>query len=148
MDAIRSADAGGLATVEAIVREAYAVYTPRIGKPAGPVLADYAALIAGGHVHVLDSDGTIVGVLVLLDEPDALLLEVIAVAPTAQGRGFGRRLIAFAEAAAGDAGHDVLRLYTNEVMTESQALYRRLGFVETHRAVEDGYRRIHMRKAL
>ena len=31
-------------------------------------------------------------------------------------------------------------------MTENIALYLRLGFAETHRAVEDGYERVFMRK--
>ena len=148
MDVIRQADAGDLAAVEGIVREAYAVYTPRIGKVAGPVLADYAALIAAGLVRVLESDGAVVGVLVLVEEPDGMLLDNVAVAAAAQGRGFGRRLIAFAEAAARDAGHADLRLYTNEAMTENLALYTRLGFVETHRAEAAGYRRVYMRKPL
>ena len=41
-----------------------------------------------------------------------------------------------------------LRLYTNVAMTENLAMYRHLGFVETHRAVEDGYHRVHLRYRL
>jgi hypothetical protein len=41
-----------------------------------------------------------------------------------------------------------VHLYTNIVMTENLALYTRLGFEETHRADEDGYRRVFMRKRL
>jgi hypothetical protein len=39
-------------------------------------------------------------------------------------------------------------LYTNEAMVENLRLYRRLGFVETDRRVEDGYRRVFFRKSL
>ncbi len=39
-------------------------------------------------------------------------------------------------------------LYTNEAMVENLRLYPRLGFVETGRRVEDGYRRVFFRKSL
>jgi hypothetical protein len=57
-------------------------------------------------------------------------------------------LLEFAERAALDAGYGAVRLHTNEAMTENIALYGRIGFIETHRAEEKGYRRVHMRKAL
>ena len=42
---IRPADAADLPAVERIVRAAYTMYIARIGKPPGPMLDDYAALI-------------------------------------------------------------------------------------------------------
>ena len=33
-------------------------------------------------------------------------------------------------------------------MTENLAMYAHLGFVETHRAVENGYHRVHLRCSL
>lgn len=54
----------------------------------------------------------------------------------------------FAERMARAAGSQAIRLYTNEVMTENAALYGRLGYVERHRAVQNGFRRIIMRKDL
>ena len=57
-------------------------------------------------------------------------------------------LIAFAERIARDRGLGAIRLYTNEAMTENIALYRRLGFVETGRREEAGFRRVYMAKAL
>jgi hypothetical protein len=50
--------------VEAIVESAYALYVPRIGRKPGPMRDDYAALIRAKRVHVLDSEGMIVGILV------------------------------------------------------------------------------------
>jgi hypothetical protein len=37
---------------------------------------------------------------------------------------------------------------THEAMTENQAIYARLGYVEIERQSEDGYRRIYMEKPL
>jgi len=135
--------------IEQVVNGAYAVYIPRIGKPPGPMLDDYAQLIAAGAVSVLEEPaGTVAAIVVLSPKPDHLLLDNIAVRPERQGRGLGRRLIEFAEAEARRRGFAELRLYTHEKMVENIAIYRRLGFVETGRAEEAGYDRVFMRKPL
>ena len=137
-----------LAAVEAIVRSAYAPYVLLIGREPGPMLDDYAALIGQGHVYVLFDEGGISGIIVLIPEERAMLLDNVAVRPDAQGRGHGRTLIGFAERMARERGLGAIRLYTNEAMTENVALYGRMGFVETHRAEERGFRRVYMTKRL
>ena len=127
---------------------AYGHYVARNGKTPGPMLDDYAALIADQRVHVLEEDGQLVGLIVLIPEPDAMLLDNVAVSPEAQGRGFGVKLIGFAEQSARDARLLAIRLYTQEIMTENIALYTKLGFVETHRAREKGLDRVYMTKTL
>ena len=135
--------------VEAIVHEAYEPYVERIGKPPGPMLDDYAALIDDGAVSVFEEpSGTIAAILVLLPKPDHLLLDNIAVRKYRQGQGLGRRLIAFAEAEARRVGFAELRLYTHVMMTENIALYTRLGFAETGRGRDAGYDRVFMTKRL
>ena len=132
--------------VEAIVAAAYTPYIARIGKPPGPMLDDYAALIGAGAVRVLEDEGNVAAILVLLPKPDHLLLDNIAVRPDRQGQGLGRRLIEFAETEAARLGYRELRLYTHEKMTENIALYKRFGFVETGRGHEAGYDRVFMTK--
>jgi ribosomal protein S18 acetylase RimI-like enzyme len=148
MQCIRPARMEDLAVIEALVRLAYAPYVPRIGRQPAPMQDDYAALIQKGQAHVLDADGRVQGALVLIPEQDAMLLDNIAVLPEAQGKGFGRRLLDFAENTAREAGFHAIRLYTNEAMTENIALYSRIGYTETHRIEENGLRRVYMRKAL
>ena len=147
---IRRAAPADRATVEAIVGAAYTKYIERIGQPPGPMLDDYAALIAAGAVSVMEEPetGAVAGILVLLPQPDHLLLDNIAVRPDRQGRGIGRRLIAFAEDAALRLALPELRLYTHATMTENIALYRRLGFIETGRGHDAGYDRVFMTKRL
>ena len=129
------------------MRGAYGIYVARIGKPPGPMLDDYAALVDRGVVSVLnDTDGAVVAIIVLLPQLDHLLLDNIAVAPGHQGRGLGRRLVAFAEAEAARLGCREIRLYTHQLMTENIALYARLGFVETGRGHAAGYDRVFMTK--
>ena len=146
--AIRPALAADAPTVARIVHDAYAGYIPRMGRPPGPMLDDYPAQVAAGTVSVLEDGGVIVGIIVLHDEADHLLLENIAVAPDRHGQGIGRRLIAFAEAEARRRGHAEIRLYTHVTMVENQALYARLGFAETHRSLQAGFERVFMRKPL
>jgi ribosomal protein S18 acetylase RimI-like enzyme len=146
---IRRAKPEDRAAVEAIVRDAYSIYVERIGKPPGPMLDDYGALITDGAVTVLeDPDAAIAAIIVLLANPDHLLLDNIAVRPDRQGQGLGRQLIAFAEAEARRLGLAELRLYTHATMTENITLYTRLGFVETGRGHEAGYDRVFMTKRL
>jgi len=110
--------------------------------------ADYETLVAAGDVWVADADGRVVGVLVIRASGDALELENVAVDPAAQGLGHGRALVSFAESRARELGLEAVELYTNEAMVENLRLYPRLGFVETERRVEDGYRRVYFRKTL
>jgi ribosomal protein S18 acetylase RimI-like enzyme len=145
---IRSAHPRDQAAVERIVREAYSLYLGRMDKPPGPMLDDYAALIAAGSVSVVEDGDTLVAIIVLIAKPDHLLLDNIAVHPDRQGTGLGRRLIAFAEAEARRYGFVELRLYTHVTMVENIALYTRLGFVETGRRHEAGYDRVFMTKRL
>jgi ribosomal protein S18 acetylase RimI-like enzyme len=146
---IRCARPADRAAIERIVRAAYGLYVERIGKPPGPMLDDYTALISDGRVSVLEeADRTMAAIIVLLPEPDHLQLDNIAVRPDRQGQGLGRRLIAFAEEQARRLGHSEVRLYTHEKMTENIALYTRLGFVETGRGQKAGYDRVFMTKRL
>lgn len=145
---IRLACPQDLGAVEAIVEAAYSGYIPRIGQKPGPMLEDYSALIDERCVHVLVTGNEIAGILVLLPDDGAMLLDNVAIHPDRQGHGYGRALIAFAERIARERGFKAIRLYTNEAMTENIGLYERLGFVETHRGEEKGFRRVYMTKVL
>jgi len=136
-----------VADIEQIVAAAYRPYIARIGRPPAPMTADYAALVAAGAADVL-LDDTPAGVLVTVAEPDHLLIENVAVAPWAQGRGHGRRLLDYAEQRARSHGLTELRLYTNALMTENLALYPRLGYRETGRHTDNGFDRVYFTKAL
>jgi GNAT superfamily N-acetyltransferase len=133
--------------IRAVVEAAYSPYLPRIGLAPAPVAADYCAIVAAGDAWVGVSGRRVVGVLVIRPAGDALQLENVAVEPAFQGRGYGRALIAFAERRARELGLPGVN-YTNEAMVENLRLYPRLGFVETGRRVEDGYRRVFFRKSL
>jgi ribosomal protein S18 acetylase RimI-like enzyme len=143
---LRRATDDDVPALAALAEAAYAVYVPRIGRPPMPMVADYATVVHDHEAWVLDGGGRLAGLLILLPQPDHLLIENVAIAPDHQHRGLGRRLLAFAEQRAAAHGQDEVRLYTNAAMTENQRLYVRLGYEETHRAGDGGFRRVFYRK--
>lgn len=112
------------------------------------MLADHATLLKEATVWVAEHEQSTVGFIVVRELPGHLLVESIAVMPSEQSRGVGAALLSRAERVAVDAGLGEVRLYTNEVMTENIAYYGRRGYVETHRATDDGYRRVFFTKTL
>jgi GNAT superfamily N-acetyltransferase len=143
---IRRAIAADVPALTALAVAAYRHYVPRIGREPAPMTADYAASL--GRTWVSEVEGTVAGLLVLLPHPDHLLLDNIAVCPEHQGGGVGAALMRFAEDQAVGLGLPEVRLYTNEAMTENLAYYRRRGYVETHRAEQDGFYRVFFTKTL
>src|SRR5512140_3295023 len=111
---IRLAESGEQQAVAELVNAAYTKYIERIGRKPLPMLADYAALIEKGVVYVIPGNGGIEAVLVIYPEDNALLIENIAVHPSAQKHGLGQVLMAFAEQQAREKQLTEVRLYTNE----------------------------------
>src|SRR4051812_45687583 len=132
MSEIRLAGEADRTAVEEVVAAAYTPWVAVIGGRPRPLDADYAALIADQRGHVVGDDG-VDGLIVLLPEADALLVENVAVRPALHGRGIGRRLLGYAEDEARRLGLPALRLYTHEKMGSNLRLYQRLGYVETGR---------------
>ncbi|WP_092506546.1 GNAT family N-acetyltransferase [Agrococcus jejuensis] len=110
--------------------------------------ADAAELAASGDVTLAWRGDALVGMIVMRMQADAVHVGTVAVAPSEQGSGLGSRLLALAEQRAVDAGTPVVRLFTNARMTENLAYYPRRGYVDTHRATDDGFDRVFFEKRL
>jgi ribosomal protein S18 acetylase RimI-like enzyme len=145
---VRRASLADVPALYLVVHEAYLLYVPRIGRMPAPMTADYSAAVRSGQAWVALADGEIAGLIVLVVYQGYLLIENIAVLPSAQRRGIGARLLTLAEDEARAHGLGEIRLYTNEGMTENLAYYPRRGYVETHRAEEEGFRRVFFSKQL
>lgn len=141
---IRLATAEDVPQVKAVTDAAYRHYIDRIGRAPRPMTADHGGYVAAGLVYVTGSP--VSGVLVLLPGEGHLMLESIAVHPDAQGTGTGRALLGFTERRAVELGLPEVRLYTNALMWENQALYERVGYSVTERGVEGPYDLVHYRK--
>jgi ribosomal protein S18 acetylase RimI-like enzyme len=142
----RKAILSDLASIQEVIVEAYKKYLVRMEIPPAPMLGDYLADIEAGIAWVIGEP--VVGVIVLIPKRDYLLIENVAVHPSTQGMGLGRRLMDYAEQEATRYSLNRLALYTHEVMTENQEIYRHLGYLDVEHRIEDGYRRIYMEKTL
>jgi ribosomal protein S18 acetylase RimI-like enzyme len=145
---IRKADSADAATIAALTDAAYAKYVPLMGRKPQPMTADYEQIVAAHPVWLLCDETALAGVLVLMHEPDILLIYSVAIHPDYQHRGLGRRLLAWAEHEARQAGYTQIRLYTNALMQENIALYKSLGYHETHREPFNGLFIVHLAKSL
>jgi ribosomal protein S18 acetylase RimI-like enzyme len=161
---IRRAEPSDEAAIVRLVERAYEGYVGLIGMRPGPMDDDYVEKVRLGLVHVAeegqpvptgesgpvdDPKGAgVIGLIVLIEVEDRLLIENVAVDPARQGEGIGRRLLAFAEDGARELGIDTLVLYTHEMMVENLNLYRRLGYEESERRAEAGFSRVFLSKRL
>jgi ribosomal protein S18 acetylase RimI-like enzyme len=147
---IRRAEADDVPALQRIASAAYSPYLPRMGgQRPGPLDADYAVAVEECETWLALVEGSPAGFVVLASGgPDVLVLDNVAVLPSHHGRGVGRALLELAEARATARGCRRIQLFTHVTMTENQALYQRIGYVETHRATEDGSTRVFYEKAL
>ncbi|HJT06322.1 MAG TPA: GNAT family N-acetyltransferase [Stellaceae bacterium] len=145
---IRIAVDADVPAIARVVHESFAGFIPLIGRAPWPMFQNYPARVAQGAVWALSEDGVVVGVAVLQFNDDHLFIETIAVAPSHQGRGHGRRLLDFVEDEARRRGYDETRLHMHLTMTRNIALYRKRGYTEYARTEEDGYHRVYLRKRL
>ncbi|HNB50931.1 MAG TPA: GNAT family N-acetyltransferase [Anaerolineales bacterium] len=127
---------------------AYEKYVPLLGRKPQPMLADYRQLAEEYSIWLLEVAGKPAGLLVLVFQPDHVLIYSVAIHPDYQKRGLGRFLLSWAETQAREARLHLMRLYTNEKMVENIALYKRFGYEETEREAYLGGALVHMAKQL
>lgn len=146
---VRRATAGDVEKLTVLARAAYARHVPAIGREPMPMSADWGQLLREQEIWIVDGPtGEAVASLALDIGPDHVTIWSVAVAPTQQRNGIGRRLLDFAEARARELGRTELRLFTNALMEGNVALYRRLGYRETrHEELPDRVI-VHMSKAV
>jgi len=145
---LRPATLADASAVAVCVNNAFGHYIERIGMKPAPMEMDYEHEIREHQVFVVEDAGQVVGSLVLGVTEEGFLLDVIAVDPKYWGKGVGRIMLEHAEAEAKKQGFDSIYLFTHEKMTENQALYKRIGYVEYDRRLEYGRKRVYMRKPL
>ena len=130
---LRPATAQDVARLAQLVDAAYGHYVERIGMKPRPMRDDYDEVVRDYDVTVAEDGGEIVGLVALGTDDEGFVVDNVAVDPAHQGTGIGRELLEHAESEARRAGFDSIYLYTHELMTENQALYRRIGYEEYDR---------------
>ena len=145
---VERAKAQDAPAIKRMVDAAYSKYIERIGKLPAPMTTDYNKLVETQNVYVLRVGGSMIGSILLSMDGESVKVNNLVVDPPAQGRGYGRLLMDYAEDMARAQGLAAVTLFTNEKMHENIALYTKIGFTETGRKTEDGYNRVFFRKNL
>jgi ribosomal protein S18 acetylase RimI-like enzyme len=130
---IRKASVDDVEVISALTDAAYTKYIPLIGRKPQPMTTDYSKMVVDNSIWLLSLENQPIGVLVLIYEPENILIYNVAIKPEYQKQGLGRRLLAWAEQLAIQAGYRSIRLYTNERFEENIRLYKWLGYQETGR---------------
>lgn len=125
---LRRATPADRPALEALQRDAYFKNETVLGVTPLPLSADYGAIMHDCEVWLSeDADGPN-GAIILYLRADHLELWSISVAPRAQGKGLGNRLLAAAEKRAKDLGYRLIRLLTGEKLADNVAWYKRCGY--------------------
>jgi ribosomal protein S18 acetylase RimI-like enzyme len=90
--------------------------------------ADYDKALQDHRFDLALENGRIVGLIETIPHDDHVWIENVAVAPEAQGRGIGKKLLDSAERRAVETGCRELRLLTNGAFDANVGLYRRHGY--------------------
>jgi len=118
-------------TVHQIGREAYtAAYLPVIGLVPKRGIEDCRPRIKRGEVWIIEAVDEPIGVIVLEEKSEFLLVYSVAVKPSHQRQGHATTLLRFADQHAIAIGVKAVRSYTNQRMEQNIGLYRRCGFTE------------------
>lgn len=130
---LRPATSGDVPAILAVTAAAYAPYTGRIDPPSGVLDETPESVqrsLEQGGVIVAQAGAEIVGVVRYQSYADHVYLGRLAVHPSWQKRGIGRRLIAAVEEWTILLGLDEVRLNVRHELTENQLLYKRLGYID------------------
>ncbi len=145
---IRAGTKADASWLKACTDQAYSDYVLLLGRIPLPMTIDYQAAFDDFDIWVAEHTGTKVGLLMLQHEEAHTTIYSVAVLPDYTGRGIGRSLLRQAERVAMAKGLNLVRLYTNELMTRNLALYRGLGYVDSHVTQYKGSNIVHLKKIL
>jgi GNAT superfamily N-acetyltransferase len=145
---LRLAGPEDAAAVRDLTRAAYAKWIPVIGREPQPMQADYAHAVRAHRIDLLYSEGALQALIETIPQPDHLFVENVAVTPEAQGRGYGRLLLAHAEQVARSLGLTEMKLLTNKSFATNVQLYLRCGYaIDREEPFKEGFT-VYMSKRL
>lgn len=146
---LRPAAPGDAAAIASLARDAFAMYTERIGRDPEPMVVDYGEIIDRGGVMVAVVSVEIIGYVEMYPREDHLFIDKIAVSPIYQKQGIAHVVYGLVAVTARAHGLNHLKLYTNAAMHENIELYEKAaGFTITGRKREHGFERVFMDREL
>ena len=143
---LRIATPADAAEIAEVTRQAYSKWIAVAGREPLPMKVDYMEAVRRDRFDLLHLDGRLAALIQTRPESDRLLIVNVAVAPHAQGRGLGTRLLHHADQLAIQLGLAGTRLYTNKMFLENVGLYLSLGYAVEREEQLNGGVAVHMVK--
>ncbi|MFQ5945104.1 MAG: GNAT family N-acetyltransferase [Anaerolineae bacterium] len=138
---IRQAASEDADAIAALLREAFAefesLYTPEGFAATAISSEEVVGRIAEGPVWVGSDEERVVGTASAVTREDGLYVRGMAVVPSMQGRGVGRRLLDQVEAFAREVGAQRMYLSSTPFLSSAIRLYERYGFLRTEEGPDD-----------
>ena len=137
-----------------LILASFAYMDGRIDPPSSATRLTMESLMEKAKAEIayaVENEGQLTGCIFLRPEADCLYVGKLAVLPSAQGRGIGRRLLDAAEETARDLGLPALRLETRIELVGNHSTFSAWGFEKTAEKSHPGFMRvtfIEMKKAL
>jgi GNAT superfamily N-acetyltransferase len=138
----------------ALILASFAYMNDRIDPPSSALSLTPQSLKekAMSEIGYVALDGNqLAGCIFCRPEAESLYIGKLAILPSEQGKGIGRRLLTLAEATAREHGFNALRLETRIELTGNHATFARWGFTKAAENRHAGFDRttsIEMRKRL
>jgi GNAT superfamily N-acetyltransferase len=138
----------------ALLQQAFAYQAERIDPPSSLNRLDAQGLAGKAgeeRLFLAIEDGQVIGCVFAKLRVDAVYVGKLAVLPSRQGQGIGRKLMRAAEVFANGVGRRILELETRIELTENHKTFAALGFSKVAEHAHAGYNRptfIVMRKML
>lgn len=127
-----------------LILNSFAFMEGRIAPPSSALRLTPVALAERArdeHLYLATRNDTLLACAFFAEQPGALYIGKLAVAPTAQRRGLGAGLIAAAGTLARSRNLPRLRLETRIELTENHAAFARLGFSRVAEKAHPGFDR-------
>lgn len=137
-----------------LILASFAYMDGRIDPPSSAIRLTTESLMEKAKAEIayaVENAARLVGCIFLRAETDCLYVGKLAVLPSAQGTGIGRRLLAVAEETALDLGLPALRLETRIELVGNHATFAAWGFEKAAEKSHPGFSRvtfIEMKKVL
>ena len=137
-----------------LILSSFAYMEGRIDPPSSAINLTVETLAEKAKAEIayaMENNGRLTGCIFLRPEANCLYVGKLAVLPSTQGKGIGRRLLAVAEATARDLGLAALRLDTRIELVDNHSTFAAWGFAKIAEKSHPGFARptfIEMRKAL
>lgn len=135
-------------TICSLTRKAYAKWVPLIGREPLPMLADYDEALKRHRFDLLFFSGELAALIETISHEDYLHIENVAVLPSHQGKGLGRKLLDHAEQLAASLEYRTIKLTTNKLFAENLTFYARHGYQVEREEKFLGGICVHMCKAI